>query len=128
MRDRACRSGHGVWSLAWGRLLGNLVGAVCVCASQSIDIVLVSSSRQQKSSYAAASPTRHDGGNHRGVQRGLFTIVGSSPAALGYYVLAFNVSGWAISIFSFGIDRVSLPTFARLRDNPETLRLAFIRE
>jgi PST family polysaccharide transporter len=28
----------------------------CVCASQSIDIVLVSSSRQQKSSYAAASP------------------------------------------------------------------------
>jgi PST family polysaccharide transporter len=121
--------GHGVWSLAWGRLLGNLVGAVlCMCFSEH--------RYRPGFKFAAAKKLLRSGVPLLGttvVTIGVYNVdyltIGRilGPAALGYYVLAFNVSGWAISIFSFGIDRVSLPTFARLRDNPETLRLAFIR-
>ncbi len=43
--------------------------------------------------------------------------------ALGLYMLAFNISGWASNVFGAVIRSVSLPTFARLRlegaDMPE---------
>jgi PST family polysaccharide transporter len=121
--------GYGVWSLAWGRLLGNLVGAIlCACFSE----------RRYRPGFKldAAKKLLRSGTPLLGttlVTIAVFNVdyltIGRilGPTALGYYVLAFNVSSWAISIFSFGIDRVSLPTFARLRGNPEVLRLTFIR-
>ena len=121
--------GYGVWSLAWGRLLGNLVGAVlCMWFSE----------RRYRPGFkfGAAKQLLRSGAPLLGttvVTIGVFNVdyltIGRilGPTALGYYVLAFNVSSWAISIFSFGVDRVSLPTFARLRGNPEALRLTFIR-
>jgi PST family polysaccharide transporter len=121
--------GYGVWSLAWGRLLGNLVGSIlCACFSE----------RRYRPGFKleAAKKLLQSGIPLLGtsiVTIGVFNVdyltIGRilGPTALGYYVLAFNVSSWAISIFSFGIDRVSLPVFARLRGNPEALRLTFIR-
>jgi O-antigen/teichoic acid export membrane protein/alpha-beta hydrolase superfamily lysophospholipase len=121
--------GHGVWSLAWGRLLGNLVGAIlCTWFSK----------RRYRPGFKvdAAKKLVRSGAPLLGtsaVTIGVFNVdyltIGRilGPTALGYYVLAFNVSSWAISIFSFAIDRVSIPTFARLRGNPEALRATFIR-
>jgi PST family polysaccharide transporter len=121
--------GYGVWSLAWGRLLGNLVGSIlCLCFSEQRyrpGFNLDAAKKLLRSGFPLVGTSI--------VTIGVFNVdyltIGRilGPTALGYYVLAFNVSGWAISIFSFGIDRVSLPTFARLRDNPEALRSAFIR-
>jgi PST family polysaccharide transporter len=121
--------GYGVWSLAWGRLLGNLVGSIlCMCFSEHRyrpGFKLDAAKKLLRSGVPLVGTSI--------VTIGVFNVdyltIGRilGPTALGYYVLAFNVSGWAISIFSFGIDRVSLPTFARLRDNPEAFRLAFIR-
>ena len=121
--------GYGVWSLAWGRLIGNFVGAVlCTCFAE----------QRYRPGFRldAAKKLLRSGAPLLGttvVTIGVFNVdyltIGRilGPTALGYYVLAFNVSSWAISIFSFGVDRVSLPTFARLRDNPVALRLTFIR-
>jgi PST family polysaccharide transporter len=121
--------GDGVWSLAWGRLLGNLVGAIlCACFSErryrpgfKLDVA--------KKLLRSGTPLLGTTVVTIAVFNVDYLAIGRilGPTALGYYVLAFNVSGWAISIFSFGIDRVSLPTFARLRGNPEALRLTFIR-
>jgi PST family polysaccharide transporter len=122
-------NGHGVWSLAWGRLLGNLVGAIlCTWFSK----------RRYRPGFKleAAKKLLRNGLPLVGtavVTIGVFNVdyltIGRllGPTALGYYVLAFNVSSWAISIFSFAIDRVSVPTFARLRGNPKALRTTFIR-
>ena len=45
-----------------------------------------------------------------------FIIVGRAlgAAALGLYVLAFNISGWPMSVFGSIIRSVSLPAFAKL--------------
>ena len=55
-------------------------------------------------------------------------IVGSviGPVALGFYVLAFNVSQWPVNIFSRPVRDVSPAAFARLQGDPPALRKAFL--
>lgn len=45
--------------------------------------------------------------------------------ALGFYVLAFNLSNWPIMVFSQPLRNVAPPTFARLQHEPEAMRSAF---
>jgi len=49
------------------------------------------------------------------------------PAALGVYVLAFNLSSWPVKMFSQSVRSVSLPAFARLRNRPARLEEVFTR-
>jgi PST family polysaccharide transporter len=37
--------------------------------------------------------------------------------ALGYYMLAYNISGWPVSVFGLMINEVALPAFARAQDD-----------
>jgi PST family polysaccharide transporter len=55
-------------------------------------------------------------------------VVGSviGPIALGFYVLAFNVSQWPVNIFSRPVRDVSPAAFARLQGDPPALRSAFL--
>ncbi len=45
--------------------------------------------------------------------------------ALGFYVLAFNLSSWPQQIFSQPLRNVAPATFARLQHEPEAMRSAF---
>ena len=45
--------------------------------------------------------------------------------ALGFYVLAFNLSSWPVAMFSLPLRNVAPPTFARLQHEPEAMRSAF---
>jgi O-antigen/teichoic acid export membrane protein len=47
------------------------------------------------------------------------------PVALGYYVLAFNLSQWPVTMFSAPLRNVAPATFARLQHEPEAMRSAF---
>jgi O-antigen/teichoic acid export membrane protein len=55
-------------------------------------------------------------------------VVGSvlGPVALGYYVLAFNLSSWPVSVFSQPVRDVSPAAFARLQGDPPAMRSAFV--
>ena len=55
-------------------------------------------------------------------------VVGSvlGPAALGFYVLAFNLSNWPVNVFSQPVRQVSPAAFARLQGDPPALRTAFV--
>ena len=55
-------------------------------------------------------------------------IVGSllGPVALGFYVLAFNLSNWPVRVFSQPVRDVSPAAFSRLRGDPPALRSAFV--
>jgi len=122
-------NGFGAWSLAWGRLLGNLIGG----------IVIVVMTR-----------TRLRFGFRRDVARHMITfgvpltasslllfamlnvdniIVGRvlGTTALGFYVLAFNLSGWPVNTLSYTVRRVSLVGFSRLRGDPEAMRAGLVR-
>jgi O-antigen/teichoic acid export membrane protein len=46
---------------------------------------------------------------------------------LGFYVLAFNVSGWPVRIISEAARRVSFAGFSRLADSPQALAQGFSR-
>jgi PST family polysaccharide transporter len=109
-------AGAGVWSLVCSALAGNLVNGALV---------------------VAAAPRRYRPGFDRAVARELlgfgaplalasllvfallnvdYVVVGASLDAvqLGFYLLAFNLSTWPVTVFSAPARRVSLPAFARL--------------
>jgi PST family polysaccharide transporter len=48
------------------------------------------------------------------------------PIALGFYVLAFNLSSWPVNVFSQPVRQVSPAAFARLQGDPPALRSAFV--
>jgi PST family polysaccharide transporter len=56
-------------------------------------------------------------------------VVGSTTdkVALGFYVLAFNISGWPVRIISEAARRVSFAGFSRLADSPQALAQGFSR-
>lgn len=47
--------------------------------------------------------------------------------SLGFYVLAFNISGWPVRIISEAARRVSFAGFSRLADSPQALAQGFSR-
>lgn len=122
-------AGFGAWSLAWGRVAGNVVNGVL---------------------HLVMAPVRYRPGfrlddARRLVGSGLplagallcataaynvdYLVVGRTlgPAALGLYVLAFNLSSWPVSMFTEAVGRVSVAGFAQLQDDPPALRAAFLR-
>lgn len=48
------------------------------------------------------------------------------PVALGFYVLAFNLSNWPVAVFSQPVRQVAPATFARLYEDPPAQRKAFV--
>ena len=56
-------------------------------------------------------------------------VVGATlgNVALGFYVLAFNISGWPVRIISEAARRVSFAGFSRLADSPQALAQGFSR-
>ncbi len=58
-----------------------------------------------------------------------FVVVGrvAGATALGLYVLAFNISGWPVTVFGTVIRSVSLPGFAQLRLDGRVMPEQFLR-
>lgn len=48
------------------------------------------------------------------------------PTALGYYVLAWNLSSWPVQMFSQPVRNVAPAFFARLQHDPATMRMGFL--
>jgi PST family polysaccharide transporter len=122
-------AGWGAWALAASMLIGNVVNGVFVWI------------------YA---PARYRPGFRPDVARELlafglplalasllifgllnldYVIVGNElgPTALGFYLLAFNLSAWPVNLFSAPVRRVSMPAFARLHENDTGAGAAFVR-
>jgi PST family polysaccharide transporter len=120
--------GYGAWALVWSALLGNIVNAAFILR------------------YA---PRRYLPGFRIDVARELlsfglplalasliitallnvdYVVIGAElgPAALGFYLLAFNLSTWPVNMFSAPARRVSLPLFARLNAGNASASTAFV--
>ena len=121
-------AGAGAWSLAVGALAGNLLNAVLILR---------------------VAPRRHAPGLDPVLARELlgfglplalasllvfallnvdYMIVGAhtTPAELGFYLLAFNLSSWPVNVISAPARRVSLPAFARLEADGGGASAAFV--
>ncbi|MET0827550.1 MAG: lipopolysaccharide biosynthesis protein, partial [Acidimicrobiales bacterium] len=121
-------AGLGPLALAWGIVAGNLVGALL--------IIWLSPSRPR--------PAFHRDDARRLLEVGLplagasllvflmlnveYVFIGGAldAEALGFYVLAFNISSWPSNLLTAAIRSVSIPAFALLVGDPGRLRTRFI--
>ncbi|MFI5675709.1 lipopolysaccharide biosynthesis protein [Streptomyces cellulosae] len=121
--------GWGAMSFAWGAVAGNVVTLIgCGLAAPG------------------ALKFGWDPGQARALLRFGLPLAGASMLALavvnvdtmvvgatlgnvslGFYVLAFNISGWPVRIISEAARRVSFAGFSRLADSPQALAQGFSR-
>ncbi len=120
--------GGGAYALAWSRVAGNAASAV---------IFFVAAKERYRPGFdrRVAARLLRFGCPLAGASLLAFALLNVDyvvvgrmwgPVALGFYVLAFNLSGWPVAAFSTMARSVALPAFARLRSGPEQRVSAFV--
>jgi PST family polysaccharide transporter len=122
-------SGAGAWSLAWGRLVGTAVSALMLFR-------LASTWPRPGFDRGQAGELLRFGMPLAGASMLVFAMVNVDylvvgrvlgTAALGFYLLAFQLASWPVNMFSAAARRVSLAAFSRLQDRPRELAAALGR-
>jgi len=120
-------SGHGAWSLAYGRVLATLVGVVL--------FVHATGPYRLRVDRALVRPLLRFGLPLAGASIVVFAVayveqvvVGATlgAAALGYFVLAFNLASWPVTMFSQPLRSVAPAVFSRLQGDPDRLSESFV--
>jgi len=122
-------AGFGAWSLAWSRVVGNIVlfGFTFALAPARYrpawDAALARRLLRFGLPLAGASIVVF------AVMNVDYAVIGNilGPTQLGIYVLAFNLSGWPVGAFSSTVRAVSLPAFSELRSDPLRHQASFGR-
>ncbi len=121
--------GFGPWSLAWGRIAGNLSSGFLLIVFSPVRVWPGYDRDLARHMTTFGAPLL--GSNLLGIAmlNVDYVIVGRmlGPVPLGLYLMAFNLSSWPVNMFSFAVRRVSLAGFARLLAEPVRLRNAFDR-
>lgn len=121
-------TGHGAMSLAIGRLAGNF-------ASMILLLIFVPDSLRLGFDRVLAGSLLRFGMPLAGANLLLFAvttvdqvIVGRvlGAVALGFYVLASNLSSWPINVFSVPVRNVAPALFSRLQQDPVRMRQTFL--
>ncbi|HKE99800.1 MAG TPA: lipopolysaccharide biosynthesis protein [Actinomycetes bacterium] len=122
-------AGYGAWSLAWGRLAGNGVAAVLFVLLAPARFRPGFDAAQARRLLAFGLPLAGSSLLVFAMLNVDYVVVGSllGPVALGFYLLAFNLSSWPVNVFSVAVRRVSLAGFSRLVEDPGRLRSSFAR-
>jgi O-antigen/teichoic acid export membrane protein len=119
-------AGFGAMSLAMGRITGALIGAVLFIHAQPIRFGFDRAVARRLLNFGL--PLAGSSVIVFGVKFVDQFVVGTvlGPVALGFYVLAFNLSNWPVTVFSQPVREVSPAAFARLQNDPPALRSAFV--
>jgi len=122
-------AGWGALALAWSWVAGQLVTTLVLLTARSACYLPGWSTAQARRLLSFGLPLA--GANVLAflVLNIDYVIVGRrlGPEALGFYLLAFNVSGWPLNVFGTVIRSVSLPGFARLGHDGEFVPEHFVR-
>ncbi len=121
--------GFGAWSLAWGRVAGNGTSALLILVLSPVRYVPGFDSHEARQLLRFGLPLAGASLLVFGVLNADYVVIGSllGPVALGYYLLAFNLSSWPVNVFSTPVRAVSLAGFSKLLGDPSALRLSFGR-
>ncbi|MGW5329192.1 oligosaccharide flippase family protein [Streptomyces sp. NPDC004014] len=122
-------AGWGAMSFAWGAVAGN-VAALLGCALAAPGMLRFGwDPGQARALLRFGLPLAGASLLALAVVNVDTMVVGSSlgSVALGFYVLAFNMSGWPVRIISEAARRVSFAGFSRLAASPEALAQGFSR-
>jgi O-antigen/teichoic acid export membrane protein len=122
-------AGWGAMSFAWGAVAGN-VAALIGCALAAPGTLRFGWDPQQaRELLKFGLPLAGASLLALAVVNVDTMVVGSTlgKVSLGFYVLAFNMSGWPVRIISEAARRVSFAGFSRLAGSPQALAQGFSR-
>ncbi|MFE9476991.1 oligosaccharide flippase family protein [Streptomyces spororaveus] len=121
--------GWGAMSFAWGSVVGNVAALIGCCLAAPGTLRFGWDREQARALLKFGLPLAGASMLALGVVNVDTMVVGSAldPLALGFYVLAFNISGWPVRIISEAARRVSFAGFSRLADSPQALAAGFAR-
>ncbi|THA84526.1 lipopolysaccharide biosynthesis protein [Streptomyces sp. A0592] len=121
--------GWGAMSFAWGSVVGNVAALIGCCLAAPGTLKFGWDREQARALLKFGLPLAGASMLALGVVNVDTMVVGSTldPLALGFYVLAFNISGWPVRIISEAARRVSFAGFSRLADTPQALAAGFAR-
>ncbi|MFD9617193.1 oligosaccharide flippase family protein [Streptomyces virginiae] len=121
--------GWGAMSFAWGSVVGNVAALIGCCLAAPGTLKFGWDREQARALLKFGLPLAGASMLALGVVNVDTMVVGSAldPLALGFYVLAFNISGWPVRIISEAARRVSFAGFSRLADSPQALAAGFAR-
>ncbi|WP_405731328.1 oligosaccharide flippase family protein [Streptomyces sp. NBC_01537] len=121
--------GWGAMSFAWGAVAGN-IAALIGCAVAAPGTLKFGWDREQaRALLKFGLPLAGASLLALAVVNVDTMVVGSTlgQVSLGFYVLAFNMSGWPVRIISEAARRVSFAGFSRLAGSPQALAQGFSR-
>jgi PST family polysaccharide transporter len=115
--------GHPVMGLALSRVFGQLVSVVLLNVMAPEHYWFGFSGSEARALLSFGLPLAGANLVTLAIANVDFMVVGHVLGAkqLGYYNLAFNISGWPVSIFSAVLISVTLPTLSRVRNQPAEL-------
>ncbi|MES5817763.1 oligosaccharide flippase family protein [Streptomyces sp. RG80] len=121
--------GWGAMSFAWGAVAGNVVTLVGCALAAPGTLKYGWNPEQARALLRFGLPLAGASMLALAVVNVDTMVVGATlgNVALGFYVLAFNISGWPVRIISEAARRVSFAGFSRLAGSPEALAQGFSR-
>lgn len=122
-------AGAGVWALAIGPLLGNIVTGALVYRAAPFRPGFGFSYPVARKMLAYGLPLAGTSLVEYGLLNVDYLIVSRATdlATLGIYLLAFNISSWPTKTITEAVRRVSIAGFAKLEDETEFLKAGFAR-
>lgn len=120
------KSGSGAMAFAWSRVAGQLISGCVVFASAPNGYRLGFSRNALSVLFAVGIPLGFAGFVNYILLNVDYALIGHllGAAALGVYVLAFNIASWPSSLLGFMISNVSMPAFSRVKEDPDQLTSA----
>jgi O-antigen/teichoic acid export membrane protein len=121
-------AGMGAMSLAVGRLAGSLASAVLFIKFSPEPLRFGFDRRLARELMKFGLPLAGSSIVVCAVLNVDQLVVGNvlGATALGFYVLAFNLSSWPVAMFSQPVRSVAPAAFARLQHDPPTMRRTFV--
>lgn len=108
--------GLGPWALAFGHVTGNIVSGILLTAFAPFRVRPGFDRTVARAMLSFGIPLAFTSMVEYMLLNADYVIVGSilGPVALGFYVIAYNVSSWPVQLLSETIRRVAIAGFAEL--------------
>lgn len=112
-------AGMGAYSFAWGQLAGTVVTGVIVYGMANLPVRFGFDREVTRSLLKFGIPWALTLGIEAVLVNADFVIVGNllGAGALGFYMLAFNISNWVPGLVGTAVRYVALPSFSRLAEH-----------
>jgi PST family polysaccharide transporter len=122
-------AGAGAYSFAGGQVVGSVVTGILVFAMARLPIRMDFDRDVAKALLKFGLPLAAGLGVESILLNADYVIVGNvlGAAALGYYLLAFNVSNWVPGLVGTAVRYVSVPSFSRLAEHKTQAVTAGVR-